>query len=720
MRARFVEVLIVAAAVQLAMSQVVKAAPPPLPGWQVSWFDEFDGNQVNGGLWDVVFSTNPTNNSRQAYLPNQVSVGGGNLVITASNQPYAGLPYRSGQVTSKNQQQYGRWEVRAKLPTSRGMWPAIWLLPEVSQYAWPSQGEIDFMENRGDEPHMTSSAFHWGTNPPYSHDFVYSDQKAVHGGALQNYHNSFHTYAVEWEPSQIRFYVDDVHHFTVYDADTGGFLGQQSAGMELVLNTAVGGDFLDDPDGTTVWPQQFLIDYVHVYEPAATPAPMTFTNGDFEAHNGTLAGWSTFGNRIPNVQTNVEAVRSGSSSLKLFGQFNGAQNFSGVTQGITVAPGDELRAIARSFVRAADSIAGTNNELALKIDFYNTRHGEFGTAAYIGSQQMVLANGASPNQQWLEGELRATAPNGAVEARMALVFRQTNGAGGAVHVDDVLFGRRGDYTLSWNELGDGNWSDSRWSGAPLDVPTDFDRAIIRTNRVVVTGNQSAFETNVESGLLDLRGTLTSNVNVGPNGTITAGGSTNALVQGSIDIGGTQQIGNPRSALIVSGMASIDGARIVVGDDYQQERGTVTGDQLLLSAATVIGSYATTAASGDESHLGAGYFLNGISHHTDHVLVDIYAALPGDANGDGTVDGQDFIVWNNHKFQANTSWITGDFNGDHMTDGADFIIWNEYKFQSADFTSVPEPSAVIAYLIVFATGWRAWHVPVLDRGARESN
>ena len=131
---------------------------------------------------------------------------GGNLVITSENIPSRGLPYRSGQVISTLERQYGRWEVRAQLPTSTGMWPAIWLLPRTNIYPWPSQGEIDIMENRGDQPNLTSSAFHYGTNPPFVHTSEFSEQHSATAGQLENYHDSFHTYAVEWDSSKLRFF----------------------------------------------------------------------------------------------------------------------------------------------------------------------------------------------------------------------------------------------------------------------------------------------------------------------------------------------------------------------------------------------------------------------------------------------------------------------------------------------------------------------------------
>ncbi len=244
------------------------AAPP---GWDLVWNDEFEGSSLDTSKWDAIDWTTPFNNELQAYHPGQVAVTGGNLALTAIDMPYGGKAYRSGKVKSKWAQQYGRWEVRAKLPGTRGTWPAIWLLPELRQYPWPSQGEIDIMEHRGDKPTMTTSAFHWGPNPR-GRKFLTSKQEISHAGRLVDFTDSFHTYAVEWDAQKLRFFVDDVHHYTIHDRDTDGFLGGQSAPAEVQLNVAVGGDYVDDvqPDGTSVWPQQMLVDYVRVYVREAT------------------------------------------------------------------------------------------------------------------------------------------------------------------------------------------------------------------------------------------------------------------------------------------------------------------------------------------------------------------------------------------------------------------------------------------------------------------
>ena len=424
-------------ATTLLFGSVVQAQPTARSGYQTAWYDEFNSGSVDTSIWTIGNTNSPTNFSLQDYLPSQVTSNGGDLVITSENISSRGLPYRSGLIESKTFQKYGRWDIRAKLPTSKGMWPAIWLLADAP---WPSEGEIDIMENRGTQPNLTSSAFHYGTNTPFVHNFVFAEQGAVHDSAIQNYHDSYHLYSVEWDPTQIRFFVDNVHYWTVRDDSVGGFLSNNVGEMRLIINTAIGGTFLDDPDNTTVWPQEFRIDYVHAFDRIGEPT-LTFENGGFEDGGGSLAEWSIFGNQIFNVSSGNEEVESGAEALKLYGQFNGTENFSGVAQGISVTPGDELFLSADAFINAQDSIAGTANEVFLKIDYFNTQWGLFGTSEYISSDSVVLANGSSANNVWNNEQFLSIVPNGAVEARVAIVFAQRNNSGGAVFVDNVEFNK---------------------------------------------------------------------------------------------------------------------------------------------------------------------------------------------------------------------------------------------------------------------------------------
>jgi beta-glucanase (GH16 family) len=464
------------------MAALANAAAAQTPGWTQIWNDEFDGAALDAAKWTREVTNNPANNEQQAYVTSQVAVAGGNMVITSENIPTNGKPYRSGRVHSNYAQRHGRWEVRADLPTSRGMWPAIWLLPNTSQHSWPSQGEIDILENRGNQPNLTSSAYHYGTNPPFFHDYDYTEQTTARFGTPVNYHTGFHTYAVEWDASKIRFFVDDVHHWTLYNSDTNGYLGNQTAPMRTMLNTAVGGDFLGDqqPNATTVWPQQFLIDYVRISQ--KNNDPIEFRNGDFEANDGSIAGWSEFGNRVNtnNVSVHNQAAH-GDASLKLYGQFQGANNASGLSQGITVAAGDEVRAAAESFIRSQDSIAGTNNSVQMRIEFYSDFGGRRNSSTFLNEVTSTIANGSSAVDMWRPHELTAVAPAGAVEARLSLSFLQPGSSGGAVHIDNVSFlNTRLNPAADADEDGDvdgddlGLWRQNYGEGANLAGDADAD------------------------------------------------------------------------------------------------------------------------------------------------------------------------------------------------------------------------------------------------------
>jgi hypothetical protein len=189
-----------------------------------------------------------------------------------------------------------------------------------------------------------------------------------------------------------------------------------------------------------MWPQQFLIDYVRVFQ--RDDDPLHFRNGSFDQRDGSLAGWTVFGKTesTQNVSIANEAVNNGPASVKLYGQFIGATNYSGISQGISVAAGDQISASAKSFIRSQDSIAGTANTVQMKIEFYNDFGGKYGSAAFLSEITSTIANGSSANDLWRDHSLSAVAPAGAVEARLSFVFTQTaaNGAG-AIHIDDVSF-----------------------------------------------------------------------------------------------------------------------------------------------------------------------------------------------------------------------------------------------------------------------------------------
>src|SRR5690606_2246816 len=113
----------------------------------------------------------------------------GALRITATNQSLDGKPYRSARLESWDAYSYGRFEARIDLPTTQGMWPAFWLLPNDTQ--WPTGGEIDIMENRGSQPTIVSSAYHFQRNPGPccgQHEYIYDNYTKIEGGEFVNFH----------------------------------------------------------------------------------------------------------------------------------------------------------------------------------------------------------------------------------------------------------------------------------------------------------------------------------------------------------------------------------------------------------------------------------------------------------------------------------------------------------------------------------------------------
>ena len=165
-----------------------------------------------------------------------------------------------------------------------------------------------------------------------------------------------------------------------------------------------------------------------------------FDDGGFHQGGGSLDAWTVFGNVSGNVAASAQAALTGDKSLKLSGQFNGSENVSGVSQGITIAPGDPVQAEVSALVRSADSMAGTSNLAQMKIEFYSEYGGVHGSASFLGEMQTPLADGSTGNDAWREHRLRGVAPTGATEARLVLQFVQPAGATGAVHLDNVSFG----------------------------------------------------------------------------------------------------------------------------------------------------------------------------------------------------------------------------------------------------------------------------------------
>lgn len=286
-------------------------------GWTLIWSDEFEGDRIDSSKWShEVNCWGGGNEEAQCYTadPKNSYVQDNILHITAVEEaePYCGSPrnqedpaydptdtsackpYTSARLRTKGKADwtYGRVEVNARMPSGLGYWPAIWMLPTDTVYgAWPHSGEIDIFEafNPGvDEftpANEVAGTLHYGFSWPWNQYTGKDGGGEVSFEPEANIWDEFHTYAVEWEEGEIRWYVDDTHigtqnsdgWFTYYWG--GQEIGYQTSkggqpfdqDFHLILNLAIGSPWMGFPDATTTFPQSMEVNYVRVYECSADP-----------------------------------------------------------------------------------------------------------------------------------------------------------------------------------------------------------------------------------------------------------------------------------------------------------------------------------------------------------------------------------------------------------------------------------------------------------------
>ena len=208
------------------------------------------------------------NNELQVYTSNaeNVEVQNGLLVITAREA--AGGGYTSARLKTQGlfDQQYGRFEARIQVPQGKGLWPAFWLLGnDCDTNPWPGCGEIDIMENVGDEPTKIFGTVH---GPGYSGGESISKEYEL---TDSRFDTSFHVFGVEWSPNRINYYVDDVLYNSITpetveeETDGQGTWVFNNSPFYIIMNIAVGGNLPGNPDANTTFPQRMLVDYVRVY-----------------------------------------------------------------------------------------------------------------------------------------------------------------------------------------------------------------------------------------------------------------------------------------------------------------------------------------------------------------------------------------------------------------------------------------------------------------------
>lgn len=238
--------------------------------WTMVWSDEFDYTGLpDSTKWSYDTAGNEWswgNNEAQhytAYNKENVFVSDGVMRITAIKKEEGGKKYTSARMITKGKGDwlYGRFEIRAKLPTGVGTWPAIWMLPTDWEYGgWPASGEIDIMENVGYDPTTIVGTAH---TEAYNHSINTQISSNID---CPDCFSEFHVFALEWEENEYRIYLDDTHYYTFKNDGSGYKAWPFDKRFHLLINLAIGGNWggqkgIDD----SLFPHIFEIDYVRVY-----------------------------------------------------------------------------------------------------------------------------------------------------------------------------------------------------------------------------------------------------------------------------------------------------------------------------------------------------------------------------------------------------------------------------------------------------------------------
>ena len=247
-----------------AASQPPPGAPPGFS--RLVWSDEFNGSTINSANWGFDLGGGGWgNNELENYTsrPENARIVNGSLVIEARRENFGGNAYTSARMKTQGKQSFGinTWvEARINAPEGQGIWPAFWMLGNsISTVGWPSCGEIDIMEIQGQNPFRNFGTIHW------------ADANGAHASFGGQFNSSssltagFHTFAISRTATSIKWYVDRVQYA---EANISGGINSTSefqGSFFIILNVAVGGNFVGSPDGSTVFPQQMEVDWVRVW-----------------------------------------------------------------------------------------------------------------------------------------------------------------------------------------------------------------------------------------------------------------------------------------------------------------------------------------------------------------------------------------------------------------------------------------------------------------------
>lgn len=238
--------------------------------WKLEWADEFDkGKLVDPKFWsyEVGYLRNDEKQYYTKERPENARIEGRRLIIEARKDNFQGRPITSASLHTAGKRPflYGRIEVRAKVPTGKGTWPAAWLLGEnIGKVDWPRCGEIDVMEHVGYDPTKIHANIHTAA---YNHMNGKGKGNSIDAGKPWE---GFHTYAVEWYRDRMEFFFDDTRYFVFRKEPGGDDVWPFDKPHYLILNLAFGGGWggaqgIDE----SLLPHRYEIEYVRYYKPVS-------------------------------------------------------------------------------------------------------------------------------------------------------------------------------------------------------------------------------------------------------------------------------------------------------------------------------------------------------------------------------------------------------------------------------------------------------------------
>ncbi len=231
---------------------------------QLVWEEQFDGKDLDTDIWNIDLGDGCPelcgwgNSEKQLYTKENYSLKDGMLSISA--KIHEGK-YTSSRITTKEKKefQYGKIEVKAKLSTGRGLWPAFWMLgSNIDKVGWPLCGEIDILEYVGREPETIFTTLHTADS--------HGNSKNTRKDKIQGIEDGFHIYSIDWTKDKIDFYIDNDLFYSFQPDNKTVEVWPFDQPFYLILNLAIGGNFGGDDVDDSIFPKEFIIDYIRVYQ----------------------------------------------------------------------------------------------------------------------------------------------------------------------------------------------------------------------------------------------------------------------------------------------------------------------------------------------------------------------------------------------------------------------------------------------------------------------